>query len=184
MNIKSIINNSCLLIILSFLLFVSCDTNSNKKASPNQPSATSAQFDLNQNVKPDSSTSAQNNVQPVASNPAKASPSQVLIYNFHLTNRCPSCIAIEDATIKTLETYFAQELKQGRIKHFSLNVDDDVNKSLCMKYQAYGSGLFVTKVINGKETTTDLTGDGFRFARNKPDRFIEILKNQITVYLK
>jgi hypothetical protein len=63
-------------------------------------------------------------------------------------------------------------------------VDDDLNKSICMKYQAYGSGLFVTKVINGNETTTDLTGDGFRFAKNKPDRFIEILKNQITVYLK
>jgi hypothetical protein len=38
--------------------------------------------------------------------------------------------------------------------------------------------------MKGKETTTDLTGDGFKFAKNKEERFIEILKNKITEYLK
>jgi hypothetical protein len=108
----------------------------------------------------------------------------VYIYNFHVTNRCASCIAIEDATTKTLNTYFAAELKQGRIKRMVINVDDDANKKIAEKYQAFGSGLFITRFYKGKETTTDLTGDGFKFARNKEDRFIEILKSKITEYLK
>ncbi|NTW34285.1 MAG: hypothetical protein HGB12_16980, partial [Bacteroidetes bacterium] len=68
----------------------------------------------------------------------------VLIYNFHVTNRCPSCVAIEEATTKTLNTYFAAEVKQGRIKRQILNVDDKANKFISEKYEAFGSGLFVT----------------------------------------
>ncbi len=108
----------------------------------------------------------------------------VLIYNFHITNRCVSCIAIEEATTKTLNTYFAAEMKQSRIKRQILNVDDKANKFISEKYQAFGSGLFVTRVFKGKETTTDLTGDGFKYAKNKEERFIEILKNKISEYLK
>jgi len=108
----------------------------------------------------------------------------VYIYNFHVTNRCASCIAIEDATTKTLNTYFAAELKQGRIKRQIINVDDAANKEIAEKYQAFGSGLFITRSYKGKETTTDLTGDGFKFAKNKEERFVGILKTKITEYLK
>ena len=107
-----------------------------------------------------------------------------MVYNFHITNRCASCIAIEEATTKTLKTYFPEELKQGRIKQYILNVDDEANEKISEKYQAFGSGLFVTKVYKGKETTTDMTGDGFKYARNKEEKFIEILKTKITEYLK
>lgn len=110
--------------------------------------------------------------------------SKILIFNFHVTNRCAACIAIEDATTKTLNNYFSNELKSGRIIRKIVNVDDDANKTISEKYQAFGSGLFVTRVFNGKESTTDLTGDGFKFAKNKEERFIEILKNKISEYLK
>jgi len=109
---------------------------------------------------------------------------KVSVYNFHVTNRCASCIAIEEATTKTLKTHFSAELRQGRIKQYILNVDDDANSKVAEKYQAFGSGLYVTRVFKGKETTTDLTGDGFKFAKNKEEKFIEILKNKITEYLK
>jgi hypothetical protein len=109
---------------------------------------------------------------------------KVLIYNFHITNRCVSCIAIEKATTKTLNTYFASEVKQGRIKRYILNVDDAINKNISFKYQAFGSGCFVTRVYKGKETTTDFTGDGFKYAKNKEEKFIALLKNKISEYLK
>ena len=114
----------------------------------------------------------------------KTEQSKVLIYNFHVTNSCVSCIAIEEATTKTLNTYFSKEVKEGRIKRQVLNVDDEANKTISEKYQAFGSGLFITRVFKGKETTIDLTGDGFKFAKNKEEKFIEILKTTITNYLK
>ncbi len=114
----------------------------------------------------------------------KAEQPVVLIYNFHVTNRCVSCIAIEDATTKTLNTYFSKEMKEGRIKRQILNVDEETNEKIAEKYQAFGSGLFITRSFKGKENTIDMTGDGFKFAKNKEEKFIELLKNNITEYLK
>ena len=107
----------------------------------------------------------------------------VLVYNFHVTNRCASCIAIEEATKKTLNLYFASELKQGRIKVNVLNVDDNANAAISEKYQVFGSGLIITRLLNGKETTADLTAEGFKYARSKEEKFIEILKNKISEFL-
>jgi len=103
----------------------------------------------------------------------------VIIYNFHVTNRCPSCIAIEDATTKTLNQYYSKELKSGRIKRYIVNVDDEKNKQITEKYEAFGSGLLLVRDYNSKEITVDLTGDGFKYARNKEDKFINILKTKI-----
>ena len=147
-----------------------------------------------------SCNSSQNNVElnsvlsidsnKVSSSIQESSPNEkniikkVLIYNFHLTNRCSSCIAIEEATTKTLNTYFAEELRKGLIERKILNVDENENASIAEKYQAFGSALFVTQVVNETETTTDLTGDGFKYARSKEEKFVIILKEKITEYLK
>ncbi|HRY31577.1 MAG TPA: nitrophenyl compound nitroreductase subunit ArsF family protein [Bacteroidales bacterium] len=108
----------------------------------------------------------------------------VSVYNFHLTNRCASCIAIEEATAKTLELYFGDELKKGRIKRYVLNVDDKKNKKVSEKFQAFGSGIFLNRSFKGEEVSVDLTGDGFRYAKNKEEKFIEILKDNISGLLK
>ena len=183
---KHILQVSLMFIASTIILFTACNSNSNQKATNAatdsskviQTKATNTDSVVNTDVskKGDNDNQATQKVNP--------KQSVVLIYNFHVTNRCPSCIAIEKATTKTLETYFSTEVKQGRIKRQILNVDDKANSAISEKYQAFGSGLFVTKVLNAKETTTDLTGDGFKFARNKEERFIEILKSIITEDLK
>lgn len=114
----------------------------------------------------------------------KAEQPIVLIYNFHVTNRCVSCIAIEEATTKTLNTYFSKEMKEGRIKRQILNVDEEANEAIAEKYQAFGSSLFITRSFKGEENTIDMTGDGFKFAKNKEEKFIDLLKNNITEFLK
>lgn len=108
----------------------------------------------------------------------------LLIQNFHLTNRCATCKAIEAAVRKTLETYFKNEISEGRIVFSVIDVDDETNNKIAEKYQATGSGLYVTRLFKGKEITKDLTEDGFSYARNEEAKFIEMLKNQITEYLK
>lgn len=115
---------------------------------------------------------------------AKVEQSKIMIYSFHVTNRCASCIAIEESTKKTLDTYFKNEVKNGRIKLSVLNVDEKANEKIAEKYQAFGSGLFITRIFKGKETTADLTGDGFKYARNKQDKFIDVLKGKIQEFLK
>jgi hypothetical protein len=170
------------LTVITLLLFsgMACKNRSSQNTDGNNlviKDTTTASTQDKVNVNPSSDTLSKKN----ADNEVR---STVLIYNFHVTNRCVSCIAIEDATTKTLITYFAAEMKLGRIKRQILNVDDEANAKIAEKYQAFGSGLFVTRVLKGKETTADLTGDGFKFAKNKEERFIEILKNKIAEFLK
>ncbi|MCX7862706.1 MAG: nitrophenyl compound nitroreductase subunit ArsF family protein [Bacteroidales bacterium] len=108
----------------------------------------------------------------------------ILVYNFFGTHRCPSCIAIEEATKKTLETYFQNELKQGKIKQYSVNVDEEKNSQVCEKYQAFGSGIVIARIDNSKDTSINLTSEGFKYALKKQEKFIEILKSHISNLLK
>jgi thiol-disulfide isomerase/thioredoxin len=110
--------------------------------------------------------------------------SKVIVYNFHGKIRCSSCIAIEEATTETLNTYFKKEMKEGKVNRVIVDVDDEANKKIAEKYQVFGSGLIISKIYNNQETSIDMTGDGFKFASNKKERFINLLKNKINEYLK
>jgi len=176
---RKLIALKSLSLVLTAWLFFGCNQATNKTNEQAANDTTAKAEQVNTDSLP--ATDSTNKTSAVEQ---KKDVPKVLVYNFHITNRCASCIAIEDATTKTLKTYFAAELKQGRIKQYILNVDDEANEKISEKYQAFGSGLFVTRVYKGKETTTDLTGDGFKYARNKEEKFIEILKNKVSEYLK
>lgn len=184
--LKTLVHNVIVMSVAIFIL-IGCSSNTNKK---NETTTDSLSMNADTSVDTNNQTNNDTDFVSYDSNSiAKESEdltnkSIVSIYNFHITNRCVTCIAIEEATTKTLNTYFSSELKQGRIKRHILNVDDDANKTVSEKYQAFGSGLFVTRIFKGTETTTDLTGDGFKYAKNKEEKFIELLKNQILEYLK
>ena len=112
-------------------------------------------------------------------------PTQKLeVLYFHATRRCPTCMAIEENTRKTLDTYFSDQLKNGTIKLTIVNVDEDKNKAIAEKYEATGSALFLTKTTGGKESKKDLTEYAFSYARNSPDKFISGLKDKINELLK
>jgi len=183
MSIKNKPSHLIMAFFVMLMLFYACKSGTDRKTGTDKKDTT--QISQNKTDLSQIKDSSVNTKQDDIANPAKKDElSSVLIYNFHVTNRCPSCIAIEEATTKTLNTYFAAEMKQGRIKRQILNVDDEANKFISQKYEAFGSGLFVTRIYKGKETTTDFTGDGFKYARNKEEKFIEILKNKISEYLK
>lgn len=111
-------------------------------------------------------------------------PAKLQIIYFHAERRCPTCISIEDNTKKTLNTYFAKQLKEGTITFQVLNVEEDKNQKIVEKYKAEGSALFLTG-INGKtEKTTDFTNFAFSYSRNQAEKFIAGLKAEIEKNLK
>lgn len=109
-------------------------------------------------------------------------PIQVLY--FHLERRCPSCIAIEDETKKILADTYDSQVKAGTITFREINVDEEQNQAIAEKYQIAGSALLIIKTKDGKEEIADLTGDGFKLARNMPDMFREKLSAAIDNFLK
>ncbi len=109
--------------------------------------------------------------------------SKIEVIDFHSTKRCFTCNAIEENTKFTLQTYFADELKNGKITFQVVNVDEEKNYTLAEKFQATGTSLFINVISKGKEHREDLTKFAFSKARNK-DVFSLEFKNKIENALK
>ena len=68
---------------------------------------------------------------------------KVEVYHFHATQQCSSCIAVGKLAEETLNTYFSDELKSGKLVFAHINVDLPENKALVDKYEAKGSSLLI-----------------------------------------
>lgn len=109
--------------------------------------------------------------------------SKIEVLDFHSTHRCMTCIAIEENTRYTLETYFEKELKEGSLSFQTVNIDEKENEKLAEKFQAVGTSLYFNIIKNGKERQVDLTEFAFMYG-NEKEKFSEELKNKINTQLK
>jgi len=108
---------------------------------------------------------------------------KLLVYYFHVTHRCNTCMKIEETVKKVLTTYFPNELKNNVIIFQSFNCELPENKKLVEKYQAYGSTLVLTSIKNGKEMKVeDITE--FAFSKiNNETLFTTEFRNKIKEFL-
>lgn len=105
------------------------------------------------------------------------------IYYFHATNRCPTCNGIEANVKQVLKKDYKNEVEKGIINFLVLNVDEEANKSLAEKYQAYGASLHLVQIDNSTEKDIDLTDYAFSYSRNKPDFFLKGMKDTINHFI-
>ena len=108
---------------------------------------------------------------------AKAQQPKVEVYYFHGTMRCPTCLAVEEQTRKTLDENFTEEMKSGTVKLQVLNLEEKENKDLTEKFQIGWSSLILFVPESGK--SLNLTEDAFATARTKPDEFRAELQKKI-----
>ena len=108
---------------------------------------------------------------------------KVEVIDFHSTHRCMTCNAIEDNTRYTLESYFAEELKNENITFLVVNVDDEENYKIAEKFEATGTALFLNVIVDGKETPIDLTNFAFLNGTDK-EVFSKELRIKIDKELK
>ena len=114
----------------------------------------------------------------------KSKKSQIDIYYFHRTERCNTCLSIEENTKTVLEQYFADELKNGLVSFKSINFEGETDKEIIDKYEADGPSLFLTKIKKGKETTKDLTDFAFDNSLHNADKYKAGLQKKINELLR
>ena len=105
------------------------------------------------------------------------------IYAFHGTRQCETCKNMKANTKATLDKYFIEELKSGKIIYQVIDVDDSKNEKLAEKFEATGTALMVNKVVNGKDSIVDWSDFAFDKA-NDETIFIPELKTKIKSILK
>jgi hypothetical protein len=74
---------------------------------------------------------------------------QVVVYYFHRTARCPTCLKIESLAKTEVESSFASELKTGDLKFQSLNVEDGGNEHFVRDYNLVSQSLVLVDYRNG-----------------------------------
>jgi len=75
---------------------------------------------------------------------------RVEVYHFHGDRQCSSCIAIGALAEKTVNTYFQNELKSGKLVFDHINYDDFVNGDIASKYDVKASSLWIGTYVGGK----------------------------------
>lgn len=103
---------------------------------------------------------------------------KMYVYAFHGTNQCTTCKNMKANTKATLDTYFAEELKTGKIVFQIVDVDDKKNEKLAEKFEATGTALMINQVKGGKEKIIDLSDMAFEKANDKA-LFVADLKSKI-----
>jgi hypothetical protein len=108
---------------------------------------------------------------------ASTAKPKVEVYYFHATMRCPTCLAVEEQTKKTLDENFAADLKAGTIQLKVLNLEEKENKALTEKFEVGWSSLILYVPESNK--SVNLTEDAFANARSNPDVFRKELQEKI-----
>ena len=80
---------------------------------------------------------------PNASELAVGSVERVEVIHFHRTQQCYSCITVGQYAEETVNTYFSEELKSGRITFAHVNVELPENQELVTRYEVTGSSLWI-----------------------------------------
>jgi hypothetical protein len=108
---------------------------------------------------------------------------KIEVIDFYGTHRCVTCEAIEANAKYTIETYFQDEVKAGKVEFKTVNVDEEVNYKMAERFEASGTALFINVIKDGKEKHIDLTNFAFAKGRDK-EAFSAELKEKIKEQLK
>jgi disulfide oxidoreductase YuzD len=111
----------------------------------------------------------------------KQSADKVQVFVFHATQRCISCITIGKFAKETVDEYFQQELKDGKIEFREINIDLPENRSLAQKFQASGSALFINAIRNGQDNINEDV-QVWRLVQNEA-QFKSYLKGRLDILL-
>jgi len=108
---------------------------------------------------------------------------KIEVIDFYGTHRCVTCEAIEANAKYTVETFFQDEVKAGKVEFKTVNVDDEKNYDMAERFEATGTALFINVIKGGKEQHIDLTNFAFSKGRDK-EVFSAKLKEKINEQLK
>ena len=110
---------------------------------------------------------------------------RVEVRYFHGKQRCITCRSIEKCAKEVLDESFASQQKSKKISMKVIDFSTEQGKPVAADHKVSFSSLFIVKIDkNGKETRTDLTRQGFQYAKRNPAEFKKIVKEEITKALK
>jgi hypothetical protein len=75
---------------------------------------------------------------------------KVVVYYFHNTRRCPTCLGIQKGIEQTIDAKFGRDIEAGMLEFMELNMDEEVNQKYVEQFQLSFSTMIVSAESNGK----------------------------------
>lgn len=104
----------------------------------------------------------------------------IQVYYFHGSIRCETCVSVDENTHQYLKELFPDSMESGDIIFKSINIDKNERPDLVEKYQIYGQTLLF---IMG-DTVVDKTDDAFLYVTTNPEKWKQIVKDNIINFRK
>lgn len=99
---------------------------------------------------------------------------KIIVYYFHFTRRCATCMAVEENARKAVDALYPNEVKSGEYSFTSLNLDEASAKEIANKLGVGGQTLLVVR----GDKRIDITGSAW-LAAHDPDKMKVEVKSGI-----
>ena len=95
---------------------------------------------------------------------------KVIVYYFHNERRCATCMNVEKVSKQ-----FVAELYSGKVQYKVFNLDGERGKAASEKLGINVQSLLIVKADN----IIDITSSAFLYAKNKPEKLKNLIKEKI-----
>jgi hypothetical protein len=113
---------------------------------------------------------------PTSDTPSEPADRVEVVY-FHRTQRCQGCRYAEAGIRYTLETYFKDELANGKVIFEVFDVQDEQNAAIAKKYGAFTSSLFINTIREGLDHIEEV--EEIWYLLGDDEEFAEVVKNKL-----
>ena len=107
---------------------------------------------------------------------------KVVVYYFHQTVRCSTCLEFEAFSKKALDTYYAKDLASGRVQWQVLNMDLPGTRHYVDTFKLFTKALVIEKFHDGKPVAWKNLEDIWSFEGDEAG-FTNLVKKAVAAYL-
>ncbi len=104
----------------------------------------------------------------------------LIVYYFHTSHRCETCVAVEDETKKALNELYPEKMKSDEISFKSIDMDEKEGEELSKAMEISGQTLIFIK----SDKKIDLTNEGFLYAVSTPEKLKSKIKETVDELIK
>ncbi len=109
---------------------------------------------------------------------------RVVVYYFHNTQRCSTCLKIENWAHKAVAAEFAGPLKRGEVEWRALNVEEPPNEHFATDYQLVASSLVIVDLHDGQQRAWSNMERVWELVHGDEGEFAEYVAAQVRAYLE
>lgn len=115
--------------------------------------------------------------------PSAAETPVVVVYYFHRTFRCFSCLSLETAALDVLKERFAQQMQDGQVVWVPVSIEDPQTEALRRRLEVRSNGLVLARMVDGANEDAKRLDELWALL-GRPEAFSECLIREVDVRLR